>query len=66
MTDFSLVIKLDGAAFEDTSELSSILRRLSRRVDELSVRELLALGSGSLRDVNGNTVGMFKIDPNNP
>jgi hypothetical protein len=57
MSTFRLTIDLDSAAFEDDpGELTRCLR---------DVADLVAPGkewqSGNIRDINGNTVGMFKV-----
>lgn len=53
----TIIIRMDNAAFEEepATEISRILRDLAERVE---------LGSGyeNLRDINGNTVGTFRIE----
>lgn len=66
MSSFLLVIDLKNSAFEDDAELSRILHKLSLSVEGLSVDALVKLASGTVRDTNGNTVGLFNIDPNDP
>lgn len=60
MTTFTLTINTDNAAFEDGlgyGKFSEIVRCVT------SVAEKLADGneSGSVRDINGNTVGKFEL-----
>ena len=53
---FKLSFKTDNAAFEDgASEISRILREVASDIESGSRFE------GNVRDVNGNTVGSFKI-----
>lgn len=57
MTRFRLSIDMDNAAFEDDpGELERCLR---------FVADLVAPGKeysrGNIRDINGNTVGMFEV-----
>jgi hypothetical protein len=57
MTKFRLTIDMDNAAFEDDpGELARCLR---------DVASLVAPGKewqhGNVRDINGNTVGTFKV-----
>lgn len=61
---FQLELDMDNEAFEDSSELASILRSLADRldsaggVDNLTVRDFTAL---PIRDSNGNRVGTANI-----
>ncbi len=54
-----ITVKMDNAAFEDTpaTELARILRTLAEKIENEGP------GICTLRDVNGNTVGEFKIYP---
>ena len=49
-------INMDNAAFEDgaNQEVARVLRALAERLDE-------DRAPGTLRDKNGNTVGMFEV-----
>ncbi len=57
---FTLAIKTDNAAFGDDDdselghELATILRDLARHLEEFA-----NLGSGTVQDSNGNTVGKY-------
>ena len=54
---FTLKINTDNAAFEDAGpEVARILRDLARQI-ETEAGE----ASGRLRDLNGNTVGEYKL-----
>jgi len=44
----------DNAAFEDTTEIGRILREVAAQFDE-------GRASGSIRDINGNTVGTYDL-----
>jgi hypothetical protein len=57
---FTVSIDVSNATFDDHEELGRILRELANRVD----RDGAMLGeTGSLRDVNGNTVGGWQLQP---
>ena len=51
---FTLTIKTDNAAFEDTGELPRILRIVTSCIEE-------GFESGKVRDINGNTVGTYTL-----
>ncbi len=53
----TIQINMTNAAFEDTREVSRILRVLADNVDG---RDLLPGETITLRDVNGNPVGTLK------
>lgn len=57
---FTLEIRTASAAFEeDPGELARVLRVVANMVDGAADRRREA----SVRDVNGNTVGTFRLDP---
>lgn len=71
MASFVVEIELDNAAFEDSGELSRILRSLADRVEVQVVDEQIVhngglvvqpLGGWTCRDVNGNPVGEAWIE----
>jgi hypothetical protein len=51
-------VKMDNAAFDDdwTSELVRILRDLTTHISKTSPDRM------TLRDINGNDVGFFRLD----
>jgi hypothetical protein len=51
---FHLEIACDNAAFEDEDELPRLLREVAARLGE-------GRTSGRVRDINGNTVGMYDL-----
>ena len=53
---FALTIDCDGAAFDDDTELSTILRKLSKKLDETLIKDL---SPGIVLDTNGNAVGKY-------
>ena len=54
---FTLKIKTDNAAFEDAGpEVARILRDLARQLEGETGE-----ASGRLRDLNGNTVGEYRL-----
>ena len=61
MSKFKVEIDIDNAAFEDSSEVSRILRDLADRVEVQVVEGEVTVNRTAdhvvLRDVNGNTVG---------
>lgn len=70
MSTFNVEIHIDGAAFEDSAEVSRILRDLADRVEVQVIEEQvttngasgLTEGSWSVRDINGNTVGSAWVE----
>lgn len=59
---FRLVVKMDNAAFEAPgTELARILRELADDVDD-QLNDVSG-ASANVRDVNGNTVGTWKVAP---
>jgi len=63
----TITIDMENAAFEDgngSGELARILRELARRIDEESIVE--ERRTAKLRDVNGNTVGEFRVETDDP
>ncbi len=50
-------IKTDNAAFEEYGEVKRILRDMVDRMDDI----VRPGDGGNLRDINGNTVGKFKV-----
>lgn len=57
---FKLGINLSNAAFESPYELARILRELADRIEDQSSFDD-CLGNVSIRDINGNYVGMMTI-----
>ena len=58
---FTLTVEIDNAAFEDGDELVRILRRVALQVEGEGSR----FGSPvvcPVRDINGNTVGEWKVE----
>ena len=54
---FSLKLKTDNAAFSDGNksyEISRILREIADKIEDGNTE-------GSIRDINGNRIGEFKI-----
>jgi len=69
MATFNLEVSLDGAAFEDSSELSRILQILSYRVQTQVIDGEVTLNDAfshtalnTIYDINGNAVGRFGIE----
>lgn len=58
MATFQLRINMDNAAFFPTygPELARVLRDLAERLEDAAGNS-----SGTVRDLNGNTAGAFKI-----
>lgn len=54
--NFKININTDNAAFEDTNELSRILKGVAARLETS-----IAPGQYNIRDSNGNTVGHYEI-----
>jgi len=54
---FTISIDCDNAAFDDPGELTRILTDLGKRLEWLTLDEQ----GGTLRDLNGNTVGKWEI-----
>lgn len=62
MARVTITIDTDNAAFEDAGrahETARILRELADRIEDTD----LPNGMLHLRDVNGNTVGQFEVEP---
>ena len=52
---FKLEFETGNAAFDETEEISRILRDVARRIETGAT-------SGKIRDTNGNAVGSFSFD----
>jgi len=52
---FEVRIDMGNAAFEDSNQISRILREIAVRVENGSI-------GGKIRDINGNAVGTFKSE----
>lgn len=59
--EFILKIKLGNEAMETPSDVAQALRETADKVERLFGRFPSCGCDGSLRDVNGNTVGEFKV-----
>lgn len=55
----TISVSMDNAAFEDAQELPRILKDLAERLEQRGSFE--SGDSESVRDSNGNNVGMLKI-----
>lgn len=58
--DFKLTIKLGNAAMQTPDDVAEALRKLAAKMDHT---EFSGLEFGSIRDVNGNTVGSWELTP---
>lgn len=60
MSSFTLKLKTDNAAFGDDPgiEVARILQQVASDVGDLSGRQII---TGTVRDVNGNMVGIWQI-----
>ena len=58
--DFALRIELGNDAMKTRSHLAKALREVAERLEKDSSRELR--GDGSIKDINGNTVGGWVFD----
>ena len=55
---FKLTVKLGNDAMQTGSDIAELLRALADRTE---CEALMERGSGSVRDINGNTVGTWKV-----
>lgn len=65
MAKFTVEMQIDNAAFEESSEVSRILFALAEKVLVQNIEGEIAHNLGpavALRDVNGNTVGIAKVE----
>jgi hypothetical protein len=59
--ELNIKINLDNAAFENRFEVARCLSQVAVEILD-TPGAALASGSGSIRDVNGNSVGQWDID----
>ena len=55
MAQFSMTVNLNNDAFQNDQELARIIAEVSKKVGD-------GFLDGSLRDINGHTVGSFSVE----
>lgn len=62
--ELKIEINLDNAAFEDAphTETRRMLARVAEDICDAQAWHLGAIEAGSIRDIDGNTVGTWKVE----
>ena len=61
MNTFTLTLNLGNEAMQTAEDISNALTRAAGWIEDYAAREVEHGGSMSLKDQNGNTVGMWTV-----